>query len=123
VSFRALKDWMMYGSNDDPVDVFFIFVVLVLGDGDPGFVFGRWEDDGKSGRSRNKLASPGVSRFAIFFLMFCFFVSCSASGMTCGYLGRPGAAHCDLSFCSCFVLSISFLVLIFLLADVRRALL
>jgi hypothetical protein len=32
---------MMYGSDDDSVDVFFIFVVLVLGDGDPGFVFGR----------------------------------------------------------------------------------
>ena len=50
--------------------------------------------------------SPGVRHLGFSFMIFCFFVS-SASGMTCGYLSRTGAAHCDLSF-FCLVLLLSF---------------
>jgi hypothetical protein len=101
---------------------FFIFVVLILGDGDPGLIFGRWEDDGMFSCSRIQADFPwGVEIRDFLFDILLFFVS-SASGMACGNLGRPGAAHCDHSFCSCFLLSIYFLVLIFfLLVDVRRA--
>lgn len=89
------------------------------------FSFWHWEDDGESGCSRDQQAFPWSSAFGIFFYDILLFFVSSASGMTCGYLSRTGAAHCDLSL-FCLVLLLSFflsilLVLIFLLVDVRRA--
>jgi hypothetical protein len=119
VSFRALKDRMMYGLDDDSVDVFSFLIflfwgmeILVLDFRALGRQERRWEV--LAGHATSRLALEfGICDFLFHVLLF---VS-SASGMICGSMGRPGAAPLR-SFFSCFFylffLSLSFfLVLIF----------
>jgi hypothetical protein len=120
MSSRALKDRMMYGFDDDSVDAFSFLFFLFSGIEILVLVFGRWED-----KTMGSSAAHATSRLALefgicdFLFPVLLFVS-SASDMACEFMGRTGAARCDLSFLASFFRSIYFLLSSCDLVTVRR---
>jgi hypothetical protein len=88
----------------------FLSVLSVFRDRDPGLNFRALEN-----KTKGSLAVRSVCRLPLEFgicdslVCILLFVS-SASGMSCGFLDKPGAVRCDLSLLASLFLSISFLL-------------